>query len=586
MSSFRGQRPLRGWFVNDSSDHRRRVVWLLFAAFAGSLILTGHLVDVQVVEHSRLTDLAAQEHALDFVIPAHRGEILDRYGKVLVSNKPIYSVYIDPGLIAQNDRSTDAAQIASVLALDPFKVQAILNRQTRYAFLADNVSDAVKSQLESLQIPGLIITPHEQRVYSASPLPNASFAANLLGYVNADGQGQYGVEGYYNKLLSGTPGQASAIRDIEGNAIALNQEQKVDPKDGDNIQLGLDSAVQYWAEQALAKGVDYAEAVSGELLIMDAHTGSIRAWAEYPSYDANHYSQTNIGLFRDIAIDGLYEPGSVMKVVTFAGGLENHAISPGTSFVEGQQVIDGYTIHDWDDRASHGTVTMQQVLDQSLNNGAIKVWQMEGDNALYKNLQSFGIGQATGVDLFGETNAALPPQSHWLNIDYAETAFGQHTVATPIEMLAAVNTIANGGIWVQPHAADVFIDPTTGQRTSFVPATRRVVSEQTASTLAGMMTGVVDNHDGSGFAARITGFKGEVAGKTGTASEPTNGKYTGDVVDSFVGFMPATNPQFTMLVVLNSPHTTKVAHEGAYLAAPVWHDLAVVIIDLWRIAPD
>lgn len=575
----------RGWFLAEPHDFRARGIWLLLATLATAAMLGLHLVDIQVGQHSRLSAMATREHQESFTLRAHRGRILDRNGRVLATDEPTYSIYIDPGLIDPASRHDDAAQVAAILGLDPAHVEQILGEPTRYAFLASGVDDQQRSRLDSIDVPGIIVNQEEKRVYEPSPIPGDSFASNLLGYVDADGHGQYGVEAYYDSVLSGTPGSASVIRDNQGNAIVLGKEQRVDPKDGRDIRLGLDSEIQYWAEQALARGVDYASAESGEILVMDTHTGAIRAWAETPAYDANHYGASPIGNFRDLAVDELYEPGSVMKVVTFAGGLETHAITPGYTFNEGPLNINGYTIHDWDNRA-HGTVTMQTVLDDSLNNGAIKVEQLEGPDAFYRNLLGFGIGAPTGVDLWGEVNQQLAPQDSWSPIDYAETAFGQHAVVTPVEMLAAINAVANGGVWVQPHAAEAVIDPATGQATPFVPATRRVVSTAAATTLAHMMTGVVDDHGGSGFAARIAAFKGRIAGKTGTASEPTNGRYIGDTIDSFAGFLPADNPQFTMLVLINHPHTDRVEHEGAYLAAPVWHDLALVIIDQWRILPD
>jgi cell division protein FtsI/penicillin-binding protein 2 len=580
----RGGSERSSWYAGQPADFRARGIWLLLATLAMAITLGGHLVDLQVVQHARLAGLAAQEHQESFTLPAHRGRILDRGGRLLASDKPTYTVYVDPGLIDPGTRHDSAIAIAGVLGMPSAKVEQVLAQQTRYAYLARNVSDDQKARLDGLPVPGIIVSLEEQRVYEPSALPGDSFASTLLGYVNADGRGQYGVEGYYDSLLRGTAGSASVIRDNQGNPIVFGTEQRVDPKDGVDIQLGLDSQIQYWAEQALAKGVDYAQSESGEILIMDTKTGAIRAWAQYPSYDANAYAKSSIADYKDQAISGLYEPGSVMKVVTFAGGLENKAITPATQINEGPLRIGGYTIHDWDNRA-HGTVSMQQVLDQSLNNGAIQVQQKEGEDAFYRNLLAFGIGAPTGVDLYGEANQELPPQNTWSPLDFAETSFGQHAVVTPVEMLAAINAVANGGVWVQPHAADAIVDPATGHATPVVPTTRRVVSAQTASTLASMMTGVVDNHDGSGFAARIAAFKGQVAGKTGTASEPTNGRYQGDIVTSFAGFLPASNPQFTMLVTINHPHTGRVEHEGAYLAAPVWHDLALVLIDQWRIVP-
>jgi len=317
---------------------------------------------------------------------------------------------------------------------------------------------------------------------------------------------------------------------------------------------------------------------------MDPHTGSIRAWAQYPTYDANSYGQSDIANFRDLAVSQPYEPGSVMKVVTFAGGLDNHTITPKTVIDERQTVIDGYLIHDWDSR-SHGNVTMQRVLDLSLNNGAIKLEQMEGQNPFYANMLGFGIGAPTGIDLAGEVNDPLRPQPSWKDLSYAEASFGQGVLTTPVEMLAAINTVANGGVWVQPHVVDAVVDPATGASKQVVPRTRRVISSDAAATLSHMMVGVVDDAGSEGFAAQIKGYKGEIAGKTGTASVAENGRYGGDVTASFVGFMPVTHPQFTMMVILNRPHENHEPRFGALLAAPVWKSVAQIIIDQWRIEP-
>jgi cell division protein FtsI/penicillin-binding protein 2 len=319
-------------------------------------------------------------------------------------------------------------------------------------------------------------------------------------------------------------------------------------------------------------------------MVMDTHTGSIRAWAQYPSYNAGDYAAANLADFRDLAVSDPYEPGSVLKVVTFAGGLEHHAITPQTVIDERQSVVDGVLIHDWDNR-SHGAVSMQTVLDDSLNNGAIKVMQLEGHDDFYANLLAFGIGAPTGIDLAGEVNKPLTPQSSWRSLTYAEASFGQAIVATPVEMLAALNTVADGGVWVQPHAVDTIIDPVTGARRAVTPLTRRVMSPTAAATLAHMMVGVVDDRGAEGFKAAIPGYKGEIAGKTGTASVAVHGRYGGDVIASFMGFMPVQNPQFTMMVILRYPHENRMPRFGALLAAPVWNEVARIIIDQWRITP-
>ncbi|MGA8014743.1 MAG: penicillin-binding protein 2 [Candidatus Dormiibacterota bacterium] len=580
-----GPRPpaARGWFVGEGPRIRGRALWLMLA-FAGlAITLLGHLADVQIADHATLAADAARSHDLSFVLTAHRGEILDSSGNVLVSIVPAYDVYLDPALVSDEDRAGDAALIAKPLGLTAAAVAEVLAEPTQYAFLARDITEGVKNQLAGLPVPGIILQEQDEDVYAPSAVPGESFAANLLGFVNGSEVGQYGVEGYYNSLLAGRPGQASEIRDSQGNAIFLNQATRVPAEDGDNLELGLDSQVQYWAEAAIANAVSQDSAASGQILVMNTKTGAIEAWADYPSYAATDYASTPVGDFRDPAIDGLYEPGSVMKVVTFAGGLQNGAITPGYTFDEQQTVVDGILIHDWDDR-SHGRVTMQTVLDDSLNNGAMKVMNLEGSNAFYSNDLAFGMGAPTGVDLAGEASSPLPPSSKLSKLDYSEMAFGQSISVTPIEMLAAVNAVANGGVWVEPHAVDQIINPNTGTTTAYTPTTRRVISAQTAATLTTMMTHVVDDPGAEGFDARIPGWAGDVAGKTGTAEEPTNGKYTGTDV-SFVGYLPASNPQFTMMVVIDEPQVPAADDFGSLLAAPVWRQMAEQMIDHWHLTP-
>jgi len=575
---------LRGWFVGEEPDFRARGIWLLLAFVAMALLITVRLFDVQVRQGGQLRSMATSSHELQVSLPAHRGQILDRSGRLLASDVTVFDVFADPGLIPPSKRHDVALQVAPVIGLGPGKVEELLGKPGRFVYLAKQVDDKTKAKLQALGITGIGTLDNEQRVYNGSPVAGNSFASSLLGFVDHDGNGQYGLEQYYNALLRGQDGSESTLRDVQGNAIVLSQQDRKDPRNGRNLQLGLDSQIQYWAEQALARGVVDSQSESGSLLIMDTHTGAIRAWANYPTYDANKYATAPYAMLKDQAVSGLYEPGSVMKVVTFAGGLNNKAITPETMIDEGPVSIDGYTIGDWDGHA-HGHVSMQWVLDDSLNDGAIKVMQMEGRQKFYANLAAFGIGAPTGVDVSGENNQPLAAESQWKNVDMATTAFGQHVQVTPLQMLAAINAVGNGGVWVQPHVVDKTVDPASGQATPFSPTTRRVMSPESAATLSKMMTGVVEDRGASGFAARIPAFKGQIAGKTGTASVPVNGAYRGDVIVSFTGFMPVSNPQFTMLVVLRLPTETKVAREGAYLAAPIWHDMAQVIVDQWKIVP-
>jgi cell division protein FtsI/penicillin-binding protein 2 len=280
----------------------------------------------------------------------------------------------------------------------------------------------------------------------------------------------------------------------------------------------------------------------------------------------------------------LYEPGSVMKVVTLSGALEAHAITPATTIVDpGYINVGGYTIHDWD-LANHGTVTMTRVLDDSLNVGAIRAMQMEGPQAFYRNLLAFGFGRPSGVDVAGENPQALAlqPLSTWSDAQVATTSFGQGIAVNMVQMLSAVNVVANGGRWAQPHVVAQVGDrpgPLAGQ------VQRQVVSTQTAALMTAMMEDVVQH--GSGWKARVPGFEKNEAGKTGTSQMPENGGYSSDHVwASYVGFLPADHPQFTMLVVVRKPNNGSSDHnEGYYVSGPIWQQIAEAIVVERRLTP-
>ncbi|MFZ0130053.1 MAG: penicillin-binding protein 2 [Candidatus Dormiibacterota bacterium] len=570
----------------DGPDLRRRGLWLVLAFLAMATAVFGRLIQVQIIQGKALAHAAAASHTTSITLHATRGVILDRNGRVLVSNVQVFDVFADPALIPAANRDQVAGMLAPILQVTSAQVLRVLDQPNQFDYLAKGVSQDVNDKLQALGLSGLGTIPSEQTVYEPSPVPGDSFAANLLGFVNAAGVGQYGLEGYYTSILSGVNGHESTLTDVNGNAIVLGQQQMVPAANGDNLQLGLDSQTQYWADLALADGVISSKSSSGTLMIMDTKTGAIDAWAQYPSYNANTYTSGNIADFRDLAVSQPYEPGSIMKVVTFAGGLNNNAFTPATVIDEKQQRIDGYLIHDWD-RRSHGNVSMQWVLDDSLNNGAIDAMKMEGQNAFYNNLLAFGIGAPTGIDLAGEVSNPLAPSSSWGALKYAEATFGQGLVTTPVQMLAAVNAIANGGVWVQPHVVNDIVNPNTGKTTPFVPVTRRVISATAANTLAHMMVGVVNDPGAEGKRAKIPGYSAEIAGKTGTAQValPNGGGYGPNVVASFVGFMPATNPQFTMMVILNNPQVAAGNRFGSILAAPIWRQMAEMMIDDWRIEP-
>jgi len=562
-------------------EPRGRILTLMALVLSAYLVLLGRLVYWQVWRHGDMAQLAAAYHDDTITLPAVRGNILDRNGSLLVTNTPVFSIFASPDLISATERQDIAARLAPVLQLTPGEIQVKLATTRKFVYLARRVPAAVAQQLDGLRLPGIGKIAETQRVYVDGGVAGSSMAANLLGFANDAGKGNYGVEGYYDKVLGGQPGFEATVRDLANRPIVLSDRQRRDPVDGATLQLSLDSTIQVVAERALADGVQKYQAESGSLIIMEPQTGRIVAWADVPSYNANEFATTPTASFIDPIVSNLYEPGSVMKVVTLSGALDTHAITPDTRFNEtGVAVVGGVAIRNWDNKA-HGNVTMTQVLQNSLNVGAVKAEQLEGSGNFYQYLKRFGIGSPTGVDLAAETSEPLRDLAKWKPVELATASFGQGVDVTAIQMLAAVNVAATGGNLVWPHVVDQVID-SNGTRHPVRPRViRQVVSAKTAQQMQQMMVGVVEH--GSGFAARIDGFKNRIAGKTGTASIPENGKYLPDqTIGSFVGFLPADHPQFIMLVVTRKP---QVLFEGAYVAAPIWKTVASALITQWQIAP-
>jgi cell division protein FtsI/penicillin-binding protein 2 len=562
-------------------EPRSRILTLMALVLSAYLVLLGRLTYWQIWRHSDMTRLAAAYHDDTIALPAVRGNILDRNGALLVTNTPVFSIFASPDQISGTERQDIAARLAPVLQLSASDIQLKLATTRKFVYLARRVPASVAQQLDSLRLPGIGKVAETERAYVDGGVPGTSLAANLLGFANDAGQGNYGIEGYYNKTLAGQDGFEATVRDLANRPIVLSDRQRRDPVNGATLQLSLDGTIQVVAERALADGVQKYQAESGSLIIMEPATGRIVAWADVPSYNANDFATTATSMFMDPIASGLYEPGSVMKVVTLSGALDVHAITPDTRFNEpGVAVVGGVAIRNWDNRA-HGNVTMTQVLENSLNVGAIKASQMEGTDRFYQSLQRFGIGAPTGVDVAAEAAAPLRDFAKWKPVELATATFGQGVVTTPIAMLAAVNTVATGGALVWPHVVDAVIDG-QGVRHPVAPRViRQVISARAAQQMQQMMVGVVEH--GSGFAARIDGFKNQIAGKTGTASIPENGTYSKDsTIGSFVGFVPANHPQFIMMVIVRKP---KILFEGAYVAAPVWKTVASALITQWQIAP-
>jgi cell division protein FtsI/penicillin-binding protein 2 len=557
---------------------------------AVALVLAGmvwsRLAYWQVAEHGKLASQAQAQYREVIELPAIRGAIFDRNLTQLVVNTTVYSAFVSPDQIGADQREQVASGLSTVLGVSKSSVMTILASGAKFAYIAHRFPKDKADRLTALKLPGVGLEDDTQRAYLPGIQPGTTLAANLLGFVNYDGQGQYGLEAKYQAALAGTPGYISSYRDLSNREIVLGSHTHQDPVNGSDLVLSLDANIQYAAEQALADGVKKDNAESGSVLIMDPTTGGIVASADYPSYSANDFTHTDASLFKDNVVGYDYEPGSVMKVVTLSGAMNAGAITPTTVINDpGYVNVGGYRIYDWD-RRNHGNIDYTYVLEHSLNVGAMKAMQAEGHAAYYNNLQAFGLTRASGIDVSGETCLLPPAAAQMADAQYATSAFGQGIDVNMVQMLAAVNVIANGGRYAPPHVVERIgtqINPLLLQ------PQRQVVSPQTAAQMTVMMQAVVEH--GSGFTSVVRGFGLDQSGKTGTSQIPVNGHYTQDVWASFVGFLPAQHPRFTMLVVIRKPHYPGAdrdwtLNDGYLTAGPIWQKIAQAMVVDWHITPD
>jgi cell division protein FtsI (penicillin-binding protein 3) len=544
------------------------LVALLFA-FGG---IFARLAVLQVADQSSLVKLGYDQRVHTIVLPAQRGEITDRTGAPLALSIDARDVYADPQLVT--DPLGEAAKIAPVLGLRPTAVRAALSGTGSFAYVARQVDVGVAKQLEAMHLPGLGFIPVPTRTYPAGPL-----ASQVLGFVGVDGTGLAGLENQYNAVLAGTPGERTQEVGANGAPITQGVDLLKAPVAGRDLVTTLDRQLQYQAEAALEGAVKSNHAKGGTIIVMDPHTGDILAMASYPTYDPNMFETAKQEAMRNRAVTDAFEPGSVNKTITASVAVQEHTVSVDQRFtVPWTLRVGPFTIHD---SHPHGLeqMTLGDIVAQSSNIGAVEVARTIGSNLMASYLARFGFGQPTGLGFPGETAGVVPGLASWTNATLATVAYGQGLTVSPLQMASVYATIANRGTWVQPRLVKGTVDGNGTFLAAPASPTRSVVSPATASTVTQMLSMVVQ--DGTGLAAQIPGY--QVAGKTGTAlvADPNGGYYRNRYVASFIGFLPASDPQVVVAAVIDEPSTIY----GGVAAAPLFQHVAQYAIQRLGIAP-
>ncbi|MCL4541807.1 MAG: penicillin-binding protein 2, partial [Chloroflexi bacterium] len=551
--------------------------WLLVAVFS---YLTWKLWYWQFPMRATLEQRGRIEHTLDVAIPASRGHIYDATGQTLATNAQYWLIYAIPPNIT--DPVGTALTLAPILGVPQQQLIAAFSRympgsmrKRMYSVLARKVPPKIERQIVTLHLPGIGWRPDETRIY-----PGGTLAAQVLGFVDNNGNGQYGLEQEYNKLLKGKEGHRIAIRDALGQELDLKHAQVVPPVRGSDLYLTINGTIQYDAEQVLAEGIKQYGATSGSIVVLDPNTGAILAMANYPTFDPNHFGAANPAAFTNSAIWRPFEPGSTFKIVTMSIGIQDGRITPETTVYDpGYVRLYNSIIRDWD-RKPHGVVTMRQVLDDSLNVGASFVARRLGPKLFYEGLASFHIGMQTGVDLPNEASGSVlePGSPGWYPINLLTNSFGQGLMTTPLQMADIAAAIANGGTLYRPYVVQRIVGP-DGEKVTHPQVIGHPISPQTAATLRSMMAEVV--RIGEANLGQIPGYV--VAGKTGTAQIAKNGVYEPKTsIASFVGFAPVNHPVYVIYVDVYHP-TSSIY--GALTATPMAARLGQMILTYMGIPP-
>ncbi|HSX53285.1 MAG TPA: penicillin-binding protein 2 [Patescibacteria group bacterium] len=577
----------------NGTDSLNRIRFWYALVLVVSAIFILRLFDLQVIKHDYYNRAAVASQVKEYQVPAARGIIKVHDGDEvipLVLNQTLYTLFADPKFI--KDPYAVSQSVQKIIGGQAHDYESSMRAKTRYAVLAKKLTQQQKTQLDGLKLAGLGTREETYRTY-----PQGQLASQLLGFVNDDGQGKYGLEQALDTQLKGTPGELKAITDAQGVPLLSDPNNIItQPKDGQSVVLTVDISMQKQLEDILKAGLDKAHSTSGSALIMDPNTGAIRAMANFPTYSpAEFYKVSDPGVFNDAAVSSPLEVGSVMKTLTAASALDQGVVTTSTTYYDPSHwTIDGYTITNIEEDGGPGVRNLADILQLSLNTGATwMLMQMGGGqvNSKARNawhdymVNHFQLGKPTGVEQGYEAAGTIPdPQKGYaLDLQYANTSFGQGMSATPLQMGAALSSALNGGTYYQPHLVDATLDA-TGKQTPVAPHVVRtgVVKPAVSQTLQSLMEYVVQkNHVLYGMPQLPAGYS--IGGKTGTAeiTKPGGGYYDDRFNGMFVGFVGTDKPQYVIVVRVNEPHISGYAGAGA--AAPIFSQLTTMLINNFAI---
>lgn len=544
------------------------LVGLLFA------LLVVRLYHLQIKSHASYLVAAASQHGEYTLIPSKRGEIyLDGAGNdqpMLVATNVSQNLVFAVGKQMNDlDRQAAAEKLGPIIGLSANDLLGkLISGNQSYLPLKHQLSDSDSQKIQNLNLTGIHLEPELVRLY-----PQGTLASQVIGFLGYKGDlrvGQYGVEGGYEKDLAGQSGVASDAGTETG------------PVNGSSVYLTIDPSIQFKVQQVLDETVTKHGADSGSVVVLNPKTGAVLAMANYPDFDPNSYGKVDsASQYNNDAVSADYEPGSVFKAFTLAAGINEGKITPQSTYVDtGSVQVDDRVIKNADP-TPRGIQTMTQVLDESLNTGAVYVQQLLGQDIFRDYVKKFGFGSDTNIGLPSESSGSLSQLNSKGNIFFANASFGQGISVTPIQLVQAYTAFANGGQMMQPYIVDKIVHPDGSVDHKQPKPAGQILDSKTAATVSAMLVDVVEN--GHGKKAGVKGYY--IGGKTGTAqvAYPDKPGYDPNKnIGSFIGFGPVDNPAFLMLVRINNPKDVKFAESTA---APAFGEIASFILNYLQIPP-
>jgi cell division protein FtsI (penicillin-binding protein 3) len=548
---------------------------------AGALLLwvaaiEGRLIHLQVFRHADLAARAEQQQMRTRIVPAKRGDILDRRGRVLATSADADSIYAVPSDLTEPPAIVAAALCTALRDCSSREHQGLIERLGRprdhFEWVRRQVSPEVAARVAALALPGVSSMKESRRFY-----PKKELASHLLGYVGVDNTGLAGLESAYDSQIRGKPGTIFVQADARRHAFSRLEQP---PTAGSSLELTVDEYLQHLTERELRAGVLAHRAEGGSAIVMNPRTGEILAMANEPTFNPNVYREFADAARRNRAVQDLYEPGSTFKVVTASAAIDEQ-VMPLDSWINTApgMIRIGNTVVDEYDRHNYGTLSFTDVIVKSSNVGAIKIGFRVGTERLSRYVAAYGFGRRVSPDFPGESPGIVWRPEEWTERALASVAMGYQIAVTPLQVAAAFSAVANGGELVEPRAVRaVYRD---GRRYSVTPKVlRRTITADTAAALTTIMEEVVER--GTAKGARLPGYT--IAGKTGTASKLVNGRYSVSENNvSFAGFLPSRDPVATIVVVLDAPRAG--GRSGGVVAAPIFQRIAEGTMRYLRVSP-